>query len=302
MPQSSPMQLIMVSGRSGSGKSSALHALEDLGFYCVDNLPTRLIPSLIHEFKDTSPPNADSDVMKRVDKLAIGIDARNLRFSENDFHKLVTDLHNIDDLNTQVIYLDADNDPLLRRFSEPRRKHPIASEQTSLHEALELEKKILSPLITDSTMIIDTSTLSLHQLRDEMGRIASSHPKTMTLLIQSFGFKYGIPKDSDLIFDVRCLINPHWVPQLRPLTGLDPEIIEFLSEDQKVQDMKKTIINYLENWLPDYQINNRPYLTVSVGCTGGQHRSVFLAEEIRRALSSSWSTQIRHRQLMKPSS
>jgi len=285
--------LVIVSGRSGSGKSSALHALEDLGYYCVDNLPTKLIPSLVAEFHSTKGQENQFD----PEKLAVGIDARSLRLDNAGFRKMVYELSHFEHMTTQIIFLDADDDTLIRRFSETRRKHPMSNDNIPLIEALALEKQLLSPVITDETMLIDTSNMSLHQLRAEMGRLVQDEEPKMALLIQSFGFKYGIPKDSDLIFDVRCLINPHWVPQLRALTGQDQEIIDFLEEDDRVQAMIHSISDYLSNWLSDYAINNRRYLTVSIGCTGGQHRSVFLAERIQALFAKNWSVQIRHRQL-----
>lgn len=300
MTQSTRLQLVMVSGRSGSGKSSALHALEDLGFYCVDNLPSALIPALVQEFQhEKDLPGIVSHIQK-VDKLAIGIDARSLRLHDTSFRKLQNELNHFEHVDTQIIYLDANNDTLLRRFSETRRKHPISSEKTSLLEALELESQILSPLITDTTIVIDSSKMSLHQLRDEIAKMVKGAQTKMSLLFQSFGFKHGIPSDSDLIFDVRCLINPHWVPHLRSLTGIDEEVAQFLQEDDKVQEMLDTITNYLNNWLPEYEINNRRYLTVSIGCTGGQHRSVFLTQQLQKRFETHWQTQIRHRQLNLP--
>lgn len=299
MSQTNKLQLVMVSGRSGSGKSSALHALEDLGFYCVDNLPSALIPALVKEFHQEKMLEKVCHLQK-IDKLAIGIDARSLRLNDTSFLKLQQDLDQFTHVDTQVIYLDANTDTLLRRFSETRRKHPISSEKTSLLEALDIESQILSPLITDATIVIDSSQMSLHQLRDDMGRTVNGNKAKMSLLIQSFGFKYGIPTDSDLIFDVRCLINPHWVPHLRALTGLDDEVAQFLQEDDKVQDMLDTISEYLTKWLPEYEINNRQYLTVSIGCTGGQHRSVFLAKQLQQRFEPNWQTQIRHRQFNTP--
>lgn len=291
------MNLVIVSGRSGSGKSSALHALEDLEYYCVDNLPTKLIPGLVQEFQPEPATQGQECPLRKIDKLAIGIDARSLHLSDTSFRKMQYDLAHFPDLDIQIVYLDADDDTLLRRFSETRRKHPISSENTSLQEALDLERRLLNPLITDSTIVIDTSSMSLHQLREEMRLIVKGSPTQMSLLIQSFGFKYGIPKDSDLMFDVRCLINPHWVPQLRPLSGLDADVAEFLAEDDKVQAMLASITDYLQRWLPDYQVNNRHYLTVSIGCTGGQHRSVFLVERLHEIFKKNWPIQVRHRQL-----
>jgi len=285
------MDVIIVSGRSGSGKSSAIHALEDLGYYCVDNLPVCLIPQLIQEIQTAQNES--------IPTLAVGLDARSLRVSSNTFEEMLTALNAMQSINVSIFYCDADNDTLIQRFSETRRKHPMSSDSVSLTEALELERKILSPLVTDSTSVIDTSRMTLHQLRDEMARLVNVTNESMVLLIQSFGFKYGIPNNSDLIFDVRCLQNPHWVPNLRPLNGLDKPVQAFLSVDPLVQKMTQDILNFVHHWIPHYSINNRRYFTLSIGCTGGQHRSVYMAETLSQLIQTDCDVQIRHRQIIK---
>jgi len=293
MEQSASIHLFIISGRSGSGKSCALHALEDLGYYCVDNLPPVLIPGLIAQFL----PKPGQAGLNQLEKLAVGIDVRSLTVSDTPFEEVLEQLNKIQGLSIQIIYLDAVDQTLLRRFNETRRKHPLSNAQTPLKEALSLERLFLSPLQTDATLVIDTTSMNLHQLRTEMHRLVGTENARLVLLIQSFGFKYGLPTDSDLVFDVRCLPNPHWVPHLRALTGQDKPVVEFLQEHPDVQTMIRSITTFVEQWLPHYQANNRRYVTVSIGCTGGQHRSVFIAGQLEKHFETHWSTQLRHRQL-----
>ncbi|MBT4832031.1 MAG: RNase adapter RapZ [Porticoccaceae bacterium] len=266
------MRLVIISGRSGSGKTSALNILEDVGFTCIDNLPASLLSELVTQLKD-EPGN--NELM-----LAVGIDARNL---VGDLSKIPHMLNDIEDTGVavDVIFLQARRNDLLRRYSETRRKHPLSSESISLKEAIELEKEMLTPISDISDRAIDTSGLSLHQLRDLIkNTVVPDNRESMSILFESFGFKRGVPSDSDFVFDVRCLPNPYWKLELRTQTGNDPEVIEFLESQVDVASMLADIIGFLTRWIPKFQTNNRSYMTVSIGCTGGQHRSVYLANRL----------------------
>jgi UPF0042 nucleotide-binding protein len=267
------MRLVVISGRSGSGKTSALNILEDVGFTCIDNLPAALLPELIHQLEEEHSSSSDL-------KLAVGIDARNL---VGDLNKIPQILKLIEDsgVEVSVIFLQAHGSDLLRRYSETRRKHPLSNDSISLKEAINLEKDMLAPISDISDRNIDTSGLSLHQLRDLIKNTVVPHSaEHMSILFQSFGFKRGTPEDSDFIFDVRCLPNPYWKPELRTMTGKDPDVIQFLESQVDVASMLADIIGYLTRWIPKFQANNRSYLTISIGCTGGQHRSVYLANRL----------------------
>ncbi len=266
------MRLVIISGRSGSGKTSALNILEDVGFTCIDNLPASLLSELVTQLKDEPGKN---ELM-----LAVGIDARNL---VGDLSKIPHMLNDIEDTGVavDVIFLQARRNDLLRRYSETRRKHPLSSESISLKEAIELEKEMLTPISDISDRTIDTSGLSLHQLRDLIkNTVVPDNRESMSILFESFGFKRGVPSDSDFVFDVRCLPNPYWKLELRTQTGNDPEVIEFLESQVDVASMLADIIGFLTRWIPKFQTNNRSYMTVSIGCTGGQHRSVYLANRL----------------------
>jgi UPF0042 nucleotide-binding protein len=266
------MRLVIISGRSGSGKTSALNILEDVGFTCIDNLPASLLSELVNQLKDEPGEN---ELM-----LAVGIDARNL---VGDLSKIPSMLNDIEDTGVavDVIFLQARRNDLLRRYSETRRKHPLSSESISLKEAIELEKEMLTPISDISDLTIDTSGLSLHQLRDLIkNTVVPDNRESMSILFESFGFKRGVPSDSDFVFDVRCLPNPYWKLELRTKTGNDPDVIEFLESQVDVASMLADIIGFLTRWIPKFQTNNRSYMTVSIGCTGGQHRSVYLANRL----------------------
>ena len=266
-------RLVVVSGRSGSGKTSALNILEDVGFDCIDNLPPSLLPDLI---KQLNSERINDDL-----RLAVGIDARNL---VGDLNKLPDILAGLEasGIEVSVIFLQARRNDLIRRYSETRRKHPLSSGTVSLPEAIDLEAKILSPILNISDRNIDTSGLSLHQLRDLVkNTIVPNSPGHMAILFESFGFKKGLPDASDFIFDVRCLPNPYWKQELRSLTGYDEDVIEFLESQVDVAAMLSDIIGFLTRWIPKFQANNRSYLTISIGCTGGQHRSVYIANRLQ---------------------
>ncbi len=284
------MKLVIVSGRSGSGKSTALHVLEDLGFYCIDNLPVGLLLELGKQ--------AFNGNDKRLDNIAVSIDARNLQNGIENFPAFYEALQH-ESVQIEIIYLDAQSETLLKRFHATRRKHPLSSPDRSLTEAIESERELLIPLATKADLIIDTTKLSLYELRDVIKvRVSGRKSQELALLFESFGFKHGVPSDADYVFDVRCLPNPYWDPNLRAFTGLDQPIIDFLSAQEDTQTMKSDIIKFLEKWLPKFQESNRSYMTVAIGCTGGQHRSVFLCEALGNYFKDRFNNvQIRHKEL-----
>jgi len=283
------MKLTIISGRSGSGKSTVLHILEDRGYYCIDNLPASLLPALADRIS-----NGDT----HLSDIAVSIDARNISADLQQAPEIISELQ-ARELSTEIIFLDANSQTLLKRFSESRRKHPLSNESTDLREAIDIESALLESISMMANLVIDTSNMSLHQLRDLMkNRLLESSETNMALLFESFGFKNGVPVDADLVYDVRCLPNPYWDTALRSLTGLDADVAKFLDLQDEVQEMVDDIKTYLEKWLPRYESNNRSYITVAVGCTGGQHRSVYIGEKLRRYFSSKIkNVQIRHRDL-----
>jgi UPF0042 nucleotide-binding protein len=281
------MQLVVVSGRSGSGKSTVLHVLEDIGFTCIDNLPAPLLSTLAKHNQSLTGA-----------RYAISIDARN---HKDDLRQLPDIILTppISDLECQVIFLDASDDTLIKRFSETRRKHPLSDSNTDLKEAISKEKEILKPIFDIADISIDTTDMKYHSLRSFVkNRFISANSDSTSVLFQSFGFKYGIPKDADLVFDVRCLPNPHWQSHLRPLTGKDADVQAFLEQQEQVTEMLQDIQQFVEKWLPQYKENNRSYITISVGCTGGQHRSVYLCEKLTEYFKTiEQNIQCRHREL-----
>ena len=283
------MKLTIISGRSGSGKSTVLHILEDRGYYCIDNLPASILPALADRIS-----NGDA----HLSDIAVSIDARNISADLQQAPEIISELQ-ARELSTEIIFLDANSQTLLKRFSESRRKHPLSNESTDLREAIDIESALLESISMMANLVIDTSNMSLHQLRDLMkNRLLESSETNMALLFESFGFKNGVPVDADLVYDVRCLPNPYWDTALRSLTGLDADVAKFLDSQDEVQEMVDDIRAYLEKWLPRYESNNRSYITVAVGCTGGQHRSVYIGEKLRKYFSSKIkNVQIRHRDL-----
>ena len=283
------MKLVIISGRSGSGKSTALNLLEDEGYYCIDNLPVGLIPNTV-EYLQAS----DS---REHGKVAICVDARNANQDMSELVELFRSQQK--ELEKDILFLDADPDRLLKRFSETRRRHPLSNENTALQEAIRLEREILEPIANIADLTIDTSSMTLHDLRSMIkSRLIKDQAKGISILFESFGFKQGIPVDADIVYDIRILPNPHWVPSLRVLTGRDEDVIEFLEWQPDVQDMFKDICDYLKKWLPHFEENNRSYLTVAIGCTGGQHRSVYLAEKLTEFFKPDYpNSQVRHREL-----
>lgn len=286
------MKLVIISGRSGSGKSTALNVLEDAGYYTIDNLPAGLITALVEETRRSSSPEHE--------KLALCIDARNISRQLEEFPSLIAGLAK--DVDTAVIYLDATDDTLIKRFSETRRRHPLSNETTALQEALVRERSILQPIADSADITIDTSKMLFHELRDYVRQVVLRQTGTsMYTLFQSFGYKMGLPMSADLVFDVRCLPNPHWVAELRSSTGNDAAVIEYLDNEAEVEQMFTDMSRFLETWLPRYGANNRPYTTVAIGCTGGQHRSVYLANRLHRHFGDRGEdVQVRHRELAEP--
>lgn len=279
------MNIVIVSGRSGSGKSITLNVLEDLGFYCIDNLPAPLVPTLI------------THIRGQHEKIAIGIDARNLPKDLEQIHALVQALKQ-PNASYELLYLDADDQTLIKRFNETRRKHPLTSSILSLAEAIQKEKQVLAPIEDLADLRIDTTEYTLHQLRDRLKNRFQTDTQGLSLLIQSFGYKFGVPSDSDYVFDVRCLPNPYWQANLRALTGRDEEVAVFLNAHPETKKMVEAITHFMKNFLGYYGTGHRTYLTISIGCTGGQHRSVYVAEKLYAHFSSLYNhLQIRHREL-----
>lgn len=283
------MRLIVVSGQSGAGKSVALRVLEDLGYYCVDNLPVSLLLSFIESVKGSKQ------------NVAVSIDIRNLPSDQGLVESTLDHLKVNNDVN--VLFLDADKETLLKRYSETRRIHPLSLGETtpSLEQAIDQEKRLLEPLKEQADLVLDSSHLSLHELSETVRmRIEGRERKSLVMVFESFGFKYGIPSDADYVFDVRFLPNPHWQPELRPLTGLDPAIHYFLNAHPEVNELLLDIQRFIERWLPLLEKNNRSYLTIAIGCTGGKHRSVYLTQQLSDYFHRQGAqVQVRHTALEK---
>lgn len=281
------MELIIVSGRSGSGKTVALRVLEDLGFYCVDNLPITLLQELTLTLRAHNQ------------RIAVSLDIRNLPKNEMHLNQTFETLKNTPDLKITTLFLNTDTDILIKRFSETRRLHPLSEQATTLEEAIEQEKIYLMPLHGHADLAIDTSGLNIHELSELIReRLLGKKTHEVVLVFESFGFKHGLPKDADFVFDARFLPNPHWIPELQGLTGLNQEVREYLSLQPEVSRYKLQIKNFLFSWLPLLERTDRSYLTICIGCTGGQHRSVYLAEYLARTFrSTNKHVQVRHRSL-----
>ncbi len=273
-------QLIFVSGLSGSGKTVALHMLEDLGFYCIDNIPAELLQTFVKHTIDAEDPI--------FEKTAVGIDARNRATDVSRVPALFARLRELNIEHT-VIFLHAGEAELLTRYSETRRKHPLSRGGIGLRDALVAERELLDPISREAHHIIDTSGMSVHDLRELVrSRVARETSSKLTLQIGSFGFKNGVPSDADFVFDVRFLPNPYWDKNLRAYNGRDKPVIEFLQSLDLVGERIQDIIDLLEKWLPDFEANNRSYLTVAIGCTGGQHRSVYVADRLTEYFSKKY--------------
>ncbi|KAB0302655.1 RNase adapter RapZ [Vibrio fortis] len=285
------MRLIVVSGQSGAGKSVALRVLEDLGYYCVDNLPVDLLGNFVGSVKESNQ------------NVAVSIDIRNLPKEPHLVTETLVQLEDAANIDVSVLFLDASKQTLLKRYSETRRIHPLSQgdDKLSLEQAIDLEKQLLSPLSDQADILIDSSDCNLYELSEQVRlKIEGKEKQELIIVFQSFGFKYGLPSDADYVFDVRFLPNPHWEPDLRPLTGLDAPIHSYLEKHQEVIELKQQIQGFVEQWLPMLEKNNRSYLTVAIGCTGGKHRSVYLTQKIGEYFDQlGHQVQIRHASLEK---
>ncbi len=277
------MQLFLISGLSGSGKSVALKVLEDSGYYCVDNLPAELLPVLM-----------DSLRLAGNTRVAVSIDVRS-GLSVTHLPQHIAQLKQ-QGMDVRLLFLDAQTDTLVKRFSETRRRHPLSNDKLTLPECVQRERELLAE-ISNIGHRIDTSELGANALRAWIKDFIGLDRACLTLLFQSFGFKNGIPLDADFVFDVRCLPNPHYDPALRPLTGRDTAVMEFLERLPEVKKMGNDIRAFIENWLPSFVADNRSYLTVALGCTGGQHRSVYLTEKLAQYFKAQQQVLLRHREL-----
>jgi len=279
------MEIIIISGRSGAGKSVALRALEDTGYYCVDNIPLDLLPQL-------------TDILSQSQSsVAISLDIRNIPNSANTLEQTLNTLQKHHQL--KIIFLEADHSTLIRRYSDSRRLHPLSLKDLSLEAAIDEEYRYLEPLIQHANFIIDTTHLSTHTLAERLREfLRGNSDKELKIVVESFGFKYGIPLDADYVFDVRFLPNPHWDPTLRPMTGLDAPVAEFLNSHTQVNEFIYLTRNYIDTWLPMLEKNNRSYLTIAIGCTGGKHRSVYIAQQLGEYFQAKGKiVQIQHKSL-----
>ena len=281
------MKLIIISGRSGSGKSTAVRALEDSGYNCIDNLPISLLEALIMEYLEEDSANT---------KLAVCIDARSRSLEK--FPDILMKLEN-SAIERQIIYLDALGPSLVKRFSETRRKHPLTTKDIDLRQAIDMEARMLGSIADLANLIIDTTHLGAKQLSDQINeRIIQREESSISLVFRSFGFKHGVPVDTDFVFDLRCLPNPHWEPKLRPLTGLNQEVENYLDDQPMVIEMFDELSGLLKRWIPRFEANERIYMTIGIGCTGGQHRSVYMAEKLARYFREQFdNVLVRHREL-----
>ncbi len=289
---SDDMRLLIVSGLSGSGKSVALHVLEDLGFYCIDNLPAALLKSAVIDMTSGETPKSRD--------LALGIDARNRPQDLEALPEIISEFrrHN---LQVDVIFLQADDEIILKRYSDTRRRHPLAELTPELKDAVSRERALLSAVINMADLIVDSSRTSIYELADVIReRVDRRKTGNLSVLIESFGFKNGIPSDADFVFDLRTLPNPYWTLELRGLTGLDSEVSEFLEAQPTFVAMHDDILAFLRKWIPIYLKANRAYLTIALGCTGGQHRSVYMTEKLSASIREFHElTQSRHNELSK---
>jgi RNase adapter protein RapZ len=284
------MRLVIVSGLSGSGKSVALHTLEDLGFYCIDNLPLFLLKDLA--------PGLQSANHEAFASTAVGVDARGNPEELKDLPELVRAAR-AQGVECNILFLDAHTDTLIRRYNETRRRHPLARGERTLAEAIKLERRILEPIRRVADIGIDTTQTNVHELRDLVRvRIAGGVSPKASILLKSFGFKHGVPQDVDFLLDVRCLPNPHWQAELKDLTGLDEPVKNFLGASEDVSAMRQDIASYFDRWIPRFETDGRCYLTIAIGCTGGQHRSVYMVESLREHFEGTGHrVMVRHREL-----
>ena len=279
------MQLILISGLAGAGKSTALRILEDSGYNCVDNLPPTMLPQLVEMYS----------LIYNSKKIAVSLDTRSLIL----LRQLPSAIANLKQLGiqTKIIFLEAHEDVLIKRFSETRRRHPLSDDKKTISDCIYEEQEVLSS-ISLMAHRIDTSDLSANNLRSIVKQFVESDYSQLNIVIQSFGFKYGLPIDSDFVFDVRCLPNPHYDKEIRHFNGLDEPIIDFLKKEDKVKKMIDDIYNMVSPWIKEFSLDNRNYLTISIGCTGGKHRSVYIAEKLAQNIKiDNYKTITRHRHI-----
>lgn len=281
------MKLTIISGSSGSGKSVALRVLEDIGYYCVDNLPMNLLVPFIKSTEDSEQP------------IAVSLDIRNIPPTADKLTDFLESLRQYCEL--EILFLDASSTVLIKRYSESRRLHPLTQQCLTLLEAVKVEKVMLQPLAEVADLKIETGDLTIYQLSDLIKkRILGTRSSELVLVFESFGFKYGLPRDVDYVFDVRFLPNPHWEPALRPFTGLDLPVQEYLSKEPLVNKLEEQLTEFISSWLPHLERNNRSYVTIAIGCTGGQHRSVYLAQKLAKNFSRErHNIQIHHREIIR---
>jgi UPF0042 nucleotide-binding protein len=265
-----PDQLIVVSGLSGSGKTVALRTLEDLGYYCVDNLPAALMPAFVHAIAQSTGGHH---------KLAVGVDVRNRAENLNRLPQILAELAR-SDIGYRLVFLDTRDEVLIKRYSETRRRHPLSGDGLGLAEAIAEERRLLKPMLALADRVVDTSDLNVHQLRRLVITEMGLTPGAMTLLFESFAYRRGVPTDADFVFDARCLPNPHWDAKLRPLSGKDLPVREWLESKPEVAQFGDDLAGFLTTWLPRFETDGRSYVTICLGCTGGRHRSVYLAERL----------------------
>jgi UPF0042 nucleotide-binding protein len=275
------MRLVIVSGLSGSGKSVALHMLEDLDFYCIDNIPAALLkPFISHTVQSREAGYS---------RAAVGLDARNTPSEIGTVPTLVTELR-ASGIACEVLFLHASDEELLNRYGETRRKHPLSRSSLGLREAIATERRLLEPITNSADLVIDTTRMSVHELRELVRkRVEQRAEGRLSIMFESFGFKHGIPGDADFVFDTRALPNPYWEPSLRHLTGRDAPVVAFLRSHDAVERLIEDIARFLEGRIPEYQRTNRSYLTVAIGCTGGQHRSVYVTERLAERFNARYS-------------
>lgn len=277
-------RILIVTGQSGSGKTSALQLLEDLSYYCIDNLPLAMLPEIVSKL----------DRENNLDLLALGVDIRSTRADLQEFDHVYEQLQKHGTVD--IIYLSAQDKELIMRFSSSRRPHPLSNRFKSLNECIQEEKNLLMPIYLRANVHIDTSDKSVHDLKNILlSKLGQTNQ--LIVILQSFGYKHGIPLDADYMFDVRHLPNPHWDLELRRFSGLDTPVQKFLSQSEQTQEMIQDIYVFLEKWLPAFAEGHRHYMTISIGCTGGQHRSVYIVDQLQKALQAKWPIQVLHREM-----
>lgn len=287
------MRIIIVSGLSGSGKTIALQTLEDLNFYCVDNLPVTLLLPFAESLQQRQAATGPQPV-------AVGVDARNFPDELVRFPELLHTLRQ-SGFSVEVLFLQASDEVLIKRYSETRRRHPLSQDGSPLADALAVERRLLDPVLGHADLVIDTTHSNVHELRDMVrARLDDTPAGALSILFESFGYKHGVPADADFVFDARCLPNPHWEPHLRALSGLDAEVAGYLAAQADVKAMRDDLLEFLARWIPRFERGMRSYLTVAIGCTGGQHRSVYLAEALGRHFAARRRhVLVRHRELAR---